>query len=189
MLSDGAGAAFLENKKNGNISLKIDWIEITSFAHQVKTCMYAGAEKLKDGNIKGWHEYNPNYIAMHSLMSLQQDVKLLGCNIVELGQVFLSALIKKYSLNLNDLDYFLPHLSSYFFRDKIEAELIRSGNKIPAEKWFTNLDRVGNVGSASPYLMLEELMNSGKLIKGQNILMMIPESARFSYSYCHLTVC
>ena len=32
-------------------------------------------------------------------------------------------------------------------------------------------------------------MYSGKLKKGQKILVMIPESARFSYSYCMLTVC
>jgi len=59
---------------------------------------------------------------------------------------------------------------------------------IPQEKWFTNLTRVGNVGTASPYLMLEELMNTGLLKKGQQIMMMVPESARFSYAFAHLTV-
>jgi len=48
---------------------------------------------------------------------------------------------------------------------------------------------VGNVASASGFLMLEELFNTGKLKKGQKILMMIPESARFSYAYVLLTVC
>jgi 3-oxoacyl-[acyl-carrier-protein] synthase-3 len=60
---------------------------------------------------------------------------------------------------------------------------------IPKEKWFTNLDTVGNVGSGSIYLMIDALFNSGKLEKGQKILVVVPESARFSYSYCHLTVC
>ncbi|HLD95597.1 MAG TPA: 3-oxoacyl-[acyl-carrier-protein] synthase III C-terminal domain-containing protein, partial [Alphaproteobacteria bacterium] len=60
--------------------------------------------------------------------------------------------------------------------------------EIPLEKWFTNLESVGNVGSASPYVMLEELFYSDKIKKGQKILMMIPESARFSFSYVLLTV-
>ncbi len=37
--------------------------------------------------------------------------------------------------------------------------------------------------------MIEELLYSGKLKKGEKILVMIPESARFSYCYCMLTVC
>ena len=58
---------------------------------------------------------------------------------------------------------------------------------IPEEKWFTNLDRVGNVGSASIFLALGELMNSGRLKKGDRLFLAIPESARFSYGYIYLT--
>jgi 3-oxoacyl-[acyl-carrier-protein] synthase-3 len=36
--------------------------------------------------------------------------------------------------------------------------------------------------------MLEELFHSGRLKKGQHILVMVPESARFSYAYMYLTV-
>jgi 3-oxoacyl-[acyl-carrier-protein] synthase-3 len=52
-----------------------------------------------------------------------------------------------------------------------------------------NLANVGNVGSASIYLALDELMNSGKLKLGNKILLSVPESGRFSYSYAYLTVC
>ena len=61
--------------------------------------------------------------------------------------------------------------------------------EIPEEKWFTNLTQVGNVGSASIYLMLEEIFSSGRLKIGDKLLLMVPESARFSYSYALLTVC
>jgi 3-oxoacyl-[acyl-carrier-protein] synthase-3 len=60
---------------------------------------------------------------------------------------------------------------------------------IPMEKWFMNLAYVGNVGAASIYLALEELMGSGKLKKGNKILLSVPESGRFSYAYAYLTVC
>ena len=61
--------------------------------------------------------------------------------------------------------------------------------EIPWDKWFMNLSKVGNVGSASIFIMLEELSKSGKLKKGDKILLSVPESARFSYSYAYLTVC
>jgi 3-oxoacyl-[acyl-carrier-protein] synthase-3 len=71
----------------------------------------------------------------------------------------------------------------------LRKALIEHGVDIPAEKWFMNLSRVGNVGSASIYLALEELMSSGKLKKGERILLSVPESGRFSYAYAFLTVC
>ena len=63
-----------------------------------------------------------------------------------------------------------------------------NGIFIPEDKWFLNLHKVGNVGSASAYLMLEELFHSGQLKSGQKILLMVPESARFSYTYALFTV-
>jgi 3-oxoacyl-[acyl-carrier-protein] synthase-3 len=83
----------------------------------------------------------------------------------------------------------LPHLSSEFFRLKIAEELIKSNLDIPQEKWFTNLTSVGNIGAASVFVMVEEILNSGKLNIGDKLLLAVPESARFSYSYALLTVC
>jgi len=50
MLSDGAFALLLQRAPGGqDLSLRVDWIDITSFAGTKETCMYAGAEKLADG--------------------------------------------------------------------------------------------------------------------------------------------
>jgi 3-oxoacyl-[acyl-carrier-protein] synthase-3 len=62
------------------------------------------------------------------------------------------------------------------------------GFSIPFERWFTNLATKGNTGSASIYIMLEELFHSGRLTRGETILCMIPESGRFSVAYMFLTV-
>ncbi len=51
-----------------------------------------------------------------------------------------------------------------------------------------NLSKVGNVGSASVFLMLDELFQDGNLKKGDRIMLCVPESGRFSYSYAYLTV-
>ncbi len=36
--------------------LRIDWIDIHSFANELDVCMYAGANKLADGSLKGWRD-------------------------------------------------------------------------------------------------------------------------------------
>jgi len=189
MLSDGAGAALLsaEPNKKGN-SLRIEWIEGASFAHKLETCMYAGGEKMEDGSLKGWKDYPSEEILNRTLFSLRQDVDLLGENIVPVGNSFFLDIAERRDLDVKDIDWFLPHLSSEFFRKRIEDELIKNAIPIPQEKWFTNLTRLGNVGAASIYFMLEELFNSDRLKKGDTILCMVPESARFSYVYVYLTV-
>jgi 3-oxoacyl-[acyl-carrier-protein] synthase-3 len=62
------------------------------------------------------------------------------------------------------------------------------GFDVPLERWFTNLSSKGNVGSAAIYLIIEEMLYSGKLKKGDRLLCLIPESARFTICYMHLTV-
>jgi 3-oxoacyl-[acyl-carrier-protein] synthase III len=189
MLSDGAGAALLQNKPNPDgISLRIEWIENISFANQLETCMYAGGEKQADGSVKSWREFESEDILNKSLFSLRQDVKLLGENIYQMSNSFLADVVKKRNLNLDEIDYFLPHISSEFFRFRIDADSKEKGVHIPQEKWFTNLVRLGNVGAASIYFMLEELFHSGLLKKGHKLLLGVPESARFSYVYSLLTV-
>lgn len=190
MLSDGAGAFLLENKPNENgLSLRIDWIEGYSFANEMEPCMYMGSEKLEDGSLKSYLDYDPQEAVEQSIMSIKQDVKLLGANIVTLGFKKLKLSLDKKGIDSSEIDFFLPHMSSFFFEDKMYDEMKNLGMEIPKEKWFTNLGTKGNVGAASIYLMLDELFNSGKLQKGQKILLGVPESSRFSYVFSLLTVC
>jgi 3-oxoacyl-[acyl-carrier-protein] synthase-3 len=114
---------------------------------------------------------------------------MLGENIVQLGGRFLKEIIETKRLDISKIDYFLPHLSSEFFREHIFLELKKLGIDIPKEKWFTNLSTVGNVATVSYILMLEGLMQTHHLTSGQKILIQVPESARFTYAYAMLTVC
>lgn len=189
MLSDGAGAALLESTPDEKgISLKIEWIEITSFANELETCMYAGARKNEDTSLTGWNDMTQQEWTNESIFSLKQDTRLLGENIVPKGGLYLKTLMEKHNLSSDDVDYFLPHMSSEYFKNQIRENLAGVGMNLPEEKWFYNLPKVGNVGSASPFLMLEELFHSGRLKKGDRLLVMVPESARFSYAYIYLTV-
>jgi 3-oxoacyl-[acyl-carrier-protein] synthase-3 len=122
-------------------------------------------------------------------MSIKQDVRLLGENIVPLGGRKLKQIFAKKGLKSKDVDHFLPHMSSAFFKSQIYDTLIEIGIEIPYEKWRVNLETKGNVGAGSIYLMIDELFHSGTLNKGEKILLMVPESSRFSYVFGLLTVC
>ncbi|WP_223032178.1 beta-ketoacyl-ACP synthase III [Hanstruepera marina] len=189
MLSDGAGAFLLENEPKGNQPLKIEWMEGYSYAHELEACMYAGADKLNNGFLKPWSEYPSDQWSKKSLFAMKQDVKLLGENILKKGVDSLKQALNKHNLKSSDIDYYLPHISSNFFKEKLYQEMVDQGTEIPWENWFMNLSKVGNVGAASIYIMLDELVASGKLKKGDKILLSVPESARFAYAYALLTVC
>lgn len=190
MLSDGAGAFLLSNTPNETgLNLRIDWIEGVSYAHEQEACMYMASDKMDDGTLKSFMDFSPSEIVEKSIMSIKQDVKLLSQHIVALGFNKLKDIFEKRNLKVDEIDHFLPHLSSKFFESKIAESLESNGMGIPAEKWFTNLSTVGNVGAGSIYLILDELYNSGKLKKGEKILLAVPESARFSYVFALVTVC
>ena len=189
MLSDGAGALRLESKPHPtDRSLQILWMEAHSYAHQLEACMYAGCEKQSDGSLKAWSDYSPEQWLEQSIFSIKQDVKLLNENILVKGAESMQATLNKHALSPDEITYFLPHISSLYFKERLYEELKKVGIDIPLERWFLNLPKVGNVGSASPYLMLEELFNSQKLQKGDTLLLSVPESGRFSYSYALLKV-
>jgi 3-oxoacyl-[acyl-carrier-protein] synthase III len=189
MLSDGAGAVLLENRPLGKLPLRIEWIDIRSYANIKETCMYAGAEKNSEGEVLGWYRFEAEDWLNKSIFSLKQDTRMLGEFIVKQGGQYLKEIISARNFDIDTIDYFLPHLSSEFFREPIHKELESLGIHIPKEKWFTNLTTVGNVATVSFILMLEELIRTHDLKKGQKILIQVPESARFTYAYALLTVC
>ena len=191
MLSDGAGAMYLSNKKNETgLSLKVEWIDIISYAGELDTCMYAGGIKQEDGSLRPFRDFDSigDSIKANSL-ALQQDVKLLNDEIVSVMiDKTLATVAKKRNLNPDDVTWYLPHFSSGYFEQKIHDRMAEIGFAIPMERWFTNLYTKGNIGSAAIYVILEELFHSDKLKVGDKILMMVPESGRFSTGYTYLTV-
>jgi len=116
-------------------------------------------------------------------------VKLLNDKVIEHTLIKpLERVIPQRALSSGAVDWFLPHYSSEFFRAPVADGIARAGLPIPQERWFTNLERVGNVGSASIYIMLDELLQSARLRDGQHLLCWVPESGRFSSGFIYLTV-
>lgn len=191
MLSDGSGAAFLSNAPNPDSpSLRVDWIENVSYAGRLPTCQYAGGVKKEDGSVVGWRMLEGlSEEEYKHIFAVKQDIKLLDREIVRTAiDCALMQAVSKHGLTPESIDWFLPHYSSHYFRDKFFNRMHELGFEIPEDKWFTNLYTTGNTGSAAIYIIMEELFHSGKLKKGQKLLCFIPESGRFSHCYMMLTV-
>ncbi|MEL6848750.1 MAG: beta-ketoacyl-ACP synthase III [Bacteroidota bacterium] len=189
MLSDGSGAFILQNQANPKgISLRIDWIDLRSHANEFPVCMYTGKTSNKDEAEKTWLDY-PDYesASKAGAINLRQDLRILD-NIVKVGAAHYFELIDKGMVQPDQVDWFCCHYSSMMFKEPIRDFMVKGGGLIPDEKWFSNLTTKGNTGSASIYIMLEELMYSGKLKEGDRILCMVPESGRFITSFMQLTV-
>lgn len=189
MLSDGAGAFLLENKPRENAtSLKIEFIDFYSYAHEIETCMYSGCEKQEDGSLKSWSDYPSSEWLKQSIFALKQDTKILDKYILVKGAESLRSSFDKHNLDPNSIDHVLAHISSGYFKEGLKEEFAKVGLDFPWEKWFYNLSDIGNIGAGSIFVAVEQLMNSGKLKKGEKILLCVPESGRFAYSCALLTV-
>ncbi|MGD1895480.1 MAG: 3-oxoacyl-[acyl-carrier-protein] synthase III C-terminal domain-containing protein [Phormidesmis sp.] len=182
MLSDGAGAAVVQPQPTaGQLSLSIEWIELISYAHELPVCMYTG--RNRPDSEQNWMDY-PSTVeaAAAGALDLRQNIRLLD-KAVSLGSQGIPPTLQQKGVNVDDIDWFLCHYSSHFFRDKVKDHLDLLECSIPQEKWFTNLYTRGNTGAASMYLMLEELLYSGKLKPNQTLFCVVPESGRFSTAY------
>jgi 3-oxoacyl-[acyl-carrier-protein] synthase III len=189
MLSDGAGAAFLSGRPNPDrISLRVDWIDQVAYAGEMDTCMYAGGCKQPDGRIAGWRCtgcLDPDELRQN--MAVKQNVRLLDQQIIATMKKALSASIARHGLEAREIHWFLPHYSSDYFREKVYRGLQEIDFEIDYARWFTNIETMGNTGSASIYIILAELMHSGRVLEGDTLLCFIPESGRFSHCFMHLT--
>jgi 3-oxoacyl-[acyl-carrier-protein] synthase-3 len=191
MLSDGAGAAFLAPAPvPGRRAFKIEWIDIFSFANELETCMYAGAVKNPDGTLTGWRELeSPGEAVAQRAMLVRQDVKLLHKEIVAAtADRAIPRLVARRGIKAEDVDVFVAHYSSDYFRLPIYEGLKNVSFHIPLEKWFTNLPEKGNTGSASVFIILADLLRSDRIRPGDKVLCYVPESGRFSICYALLTV-
>ena len=117
----------------------------------------------------------------HSIFSIKQDVKILSEHVAEKAVEHIYNSCKKHNFRFTDVDYFLPHLSSMFFWKKLEDKLNEKELSLDTEKWF-------NIGSASIYVMLDELCCTRQLHNGELIYLIVPESGRFSYTTALLEV-
>jgi 3-oxoacyl-[acyl-carrier-protein] synthase III len=168
MLSDGAGAFLLSDRPNADqVSLRVNWMHSRSFAHEAPLCM-----KLEN-----------------SSGLLTQDVHVLARYLVPTATKILIEAMDQHRESMDDYTMVLPHMSSFFFRRKMERAMLSSSRSSTPVPYWTNLKTCGNTGAASIFVMLDEYWKTCQLKNGDRILLFVPESGQFNFVLISLTVC
>jgi 3-oxoacyl-[acyl-carrier-protein] synthase III len=178
-LSDGAGAIVMEPTPcPTSTSLRVEFIDIVSLADRFDPCMWAGAPiDTKADPYTNWSARGP--LAAHAVgaIALLQDFELLKRVIRAWVGVYLEK-VDNGRIVPADVDWLLCHYSAQSLREEIVSLLGKTDGMIPPEKWFSNLASVGNVGSASIWIALEECLRSDCIEPGDKVLCVVPESGR-----------
>jgi 3-oxoacyl-[acyl-carrier-protein] synthase III len=177
-LSDGAGAAILETRPNQRqLSLKIRWINLRSYADRFDTCMMGGGVR-RSGSIDYWGDHHNAEEAMkQGAIILVQDFELMKRMIPVWVSHYLG-LIDEGLIKIAEIDHVVSHYSAHSLKEEVVKLLTKAGAMIDEGKWFSNLSTKGNTGAASIFILLEELYHSGTLKAGETILCHVPESGR-----------
>lgn len=131
---------------------------MTSYANELPTCMFMGAELTSEEKARSWKDFTPEEIKTRGTMLLKQDIRQLKKHIIKYWVDHIEAILAKHKMKAEDIDYVIPHVSSMFFYEKLNDEIAARG-----------------------IALTEELIKTKEIKRGQNILLLVPESGRFSY--------
>lgn len=154
LFGDGAGAAVIRPVDNEESF--ISFVLGSDGSGSQLLGVPAGGSRcpLTPGNIAK----NEQYVQMAGNEVFRFAVKIMG-------EAALQAL-DKAGLGKEDIDFLIPHQANTRI---IEAAARRLG--LPQEKVYINLDKYGNMSSASIPVALEEAMNDGLLKKGMLVVL------------------
>lgn len=100
---------------------------------------------------------------LHTLMMNGNEVFRFAVKIM--GEASVKA-VEKSGLELNDIDFFVPHQANIRIIHSAVKRLNLSNDKVAV-----NLDKYGNMSSASVPVALKEALEQGKIKSGDNIVM------------------
>ena len=188
-LSDGAGAVVVEpTPRPDGTSLRVDWTHAVSYANEQPPCMVAGtsAGGVPEAGETWLDRPTTSDAESHGMVTLRQDVRRLP-DLFTYGLREFMALVRGGRFTPESVDHVLCHCSAEHFRGEIFKLLREADLMIDERRWFSNLATRGNTGSASIFVALEEAWSSGRFRAGERILLIVPESGRFSFGFVHLT--
>jgi 3-oxoacyl-[acyl-carrier-protein] synthase-3 len=154
LLADAAGAAVLEASDDGSGILDVD--------------IYS------DGRL--WDVlYMPAGVSrrpatQETVAARQHYAKMKGSEVfkvaVRMFEECATTMLARHGLKPDDLALFIPHQANLRI---IEVAAKRLG--MPMQRVFVNIDRYGNTGAASVYVALEEAVSTGRLQRGDLVLL------------------
>lgn len=92
--------------------------------------------------------------------------------------VVIQNLLRAYSKSIADIDFFIFHQANGFLIDYLMKKM-----KVPLDKTYTNVEEIGNTGSASIGIALNEALDKQLIKKGSNIVL-AGIGAGFNFGAC-----
>jgi 3-oxoacyl-[acyl-carrier-protein] synthase-3 len=157
LFGDGAGAAVLQPAQNGEG-------EILS--------VYSGSNGSLDEilNVPGGGSRLP--LTSENVDSKLNTMKMAGREVYRYAvQSMMSAskeAIERAGLTVDDIECFIPHQANLRIIETIAAKL-----HVPMERFFVNLNEYGNTSAAAVAIALDEAQRSGRIKRGDHILMVV----------------
>lgn len=152
--SDGAGVALLGQVEKGkgviNSSFKTDSSTYESVRFRGGGSSYPLINRTFSPEI--------DYVEMNGLATWKQAITNMPKVIKEV--------LNKASVDIDDIDFCIFHQANLNLIQYIMQKM-----KIPLDKTYTNVEEIGNTGSASVGIALSEAMEKGLVKKGQTILL------------------
>lgn len=182
-LSDGAGAAVFTSAPAADApTLRLDWVDVASYAPRFEVCMQLGAGR------DSWASYaSPVEAATDGAFCLRQDFRTLRCMFPVWVQR-LRDLGEMRGFAPDDVDAYLCHFSSYALGREVREVMREARFLVPETRWYSNLRERGNTGAASIFVMLDEFLRARPPRRGQRILLCIPESGWGLVAHAMFTV-
>lgn len=152
--SDGAGAALLGKVEEGKGIVNSKFLTDSSTYESVR--FRGGGSSFPFFN----RSFSPDidYMEMNGLATWKQAITNLPKVIKDV--------IAKAELTVPDIDYCIFHQANLNLIQYVMAKL-----KIPLDKTYTNVEEIGNTGSASVGIALSEAIQLGKIKPGQTVLL------------------
>ncbi len=157
LFGDGAGAAVL-SRSEGTPGIGI-----------LETVMEADGSDSNILNMPGGGSNCP--ATEQSVKERKHYLKMAGREVfkaaVSVMEKSARDILKKYNLTAEDISCVIPHQANIRIIDLLSSRL-----GIRREKFYINLDRYGNTSAASVPLALDEAIRSGRIKKGDYVLLM-----------------
>lgn len=154
LFGDGAGACILERCEDGFGFLAFD-LGADGTGGDLLT-MPAGGSRLP----ASFETVSNN---LHTIKMDGQEVFKFAVRIIEKTSV---NLLNKANIALDEIDYLVPHQANIRIIEAASKKLKLSGDKV-----YVNLDRYGNMSSASIPVALDEAYKNSLLNKGDMVLL------------------
>ncbi|MBW1980230.1 MAG: ketoacyl-ACP synthase III [Deltaproteobacteria bacterium] len=154
---DGAGAAVLESEVNNGAEI-ISTILHTDGSGGANLLMPGGGSKTTPIS----HESVDQGLHYLRLLDAPSTFKVAVAHFTQACE----EAVERNGLSLEEISLIIPHQANLRIMQAMAKKL-----KIPMEKIFVNIDRYGNMSSASMAVALDEAVRQGQISKGDYVLL------------------